>query len=335
MAEDAYQGDAQFTVSMDGVQLGGTFTTTASQSAGVKQNFVFDGNWAAGSHTVTVTFLNDAYGGSSSADRNLYVDGVAYDGTNTGQSGALYSDGSKNFTVNDTTSPGSTPPPSVTTGTGPDSLVLNMAEDAYQGDAQFTVSMDGVQLGGTFTTTASQSAGVKQNFIFNGNWAAGAHTVTVTFLNDAYGGSASTDRNLYVDGVTYDGVNTGQSAALYSNGSKSFVINDATAHPAPSTTTTSAGTPGPGDQASFIGGSSGPTIVADIAPDARAIGVNDVLGSFVDSGDPIDLLPTLSAAAPQTLDTDSATHSYTNAVTDQHQTSALSFGDALRHDPGS
>ena len=38
-------------------------------------------------------------------------------------------------------------PASVTTGNGSDTLVLSMSEDAYLGDAQFTVSVDGIQLG--------------------------------------------------------------------------------------------------------------------------------------------------------------------------------------------
>ena len=59
---------------------------------------------------------------------------------------------------------------------------------------------------------------VSQNFIFKGDWAIGAHTVTVNFLYDAWGGTAATDRNLYVNGLSYDGTATGQSAALMSAG---------------------------------------------------------------------------------------------------------------------
>lgn len=124
-----------------------------------------------------------------------------------------------------------TPPPPVgpiTTGSGPDTLVLHIAEDAYQGDAQFTVALDGVQLGGTFTATALQAAGATQDFIFKGDWSLGVHTVTVTFLNDAWDGTPTTDRNLYVDGASYDGSDTGQSQVLYSAGSKDFTVNDAT-----------------------------------------------------------------------------------------------------------
>ncbi len=38
-----------------------------------------------------------------------------------------------------------------------------------------------------------------------GNWATGNHTATVTFLNDDWGGTATTDRNLYVDSAIYNG----------------------------------------------------------------------------------------------------------------------------------
>jgi hypothetical protein len=233
MSEDAYQGDAQFTVAIDGQQLGGTFTTTALHASGVTQNFIFNGDWAPGTHTVTVSFLNDAYGGSPSTDRNLYVNALSYDGTATGQSAPLYNAGAKSFSVTDTTPvPGASQPAPVTTGTGSDSLVLAVSEDAWQGDARFTVAIDGQQLGGTFTTTALHASGVTQNFIFNGDWTTGTHTVAVTFLNDAYGGSPTTDRNLYVNALSYDGTATGQSAALYSAGSKSFSVTDTTAVPA-------------------------------------------------------------------------------------------------------
>src|SRR5206468_351785 len=43
-------------------------------------------------------------------------------------------------------------------GTGPDKLVLNISQDAYQGDAQYTVSVDGKQVGGTLTAHAAHGA---------------------------------------------------------------------------------------------------------------------------------------------------------------------------------
>jgi hypothetical protein len=238
MSEDAYQGDAQFTVAIDGKQIGGTFTTTASHASGVSQSFTFKGDWGVGAHAVAVNFINDLYNGTTATDRNLYVNSVSYDGTNTSQSAALMSGGSKNFSVTDATAiPSVAPAPvttgTVTTGTGSDALVLTMSEDAYQGDAHFTVAVDGKQLAGIFTASASHAAGASQNFTFNGNWGVGTHAVAVNFLNDAYAGTTATDRNLYVNAISYDGKATGQSAALMSAGSKGFSVTDSTAIPSP------------------------------------------------------------------------------------------------------
>ena len=116
------------------------------------------------------------------------------------------------------------PPPggTVTIGSGPDTLALKVSEDAWQGNAQFTVSVDGQQIGGTQTATASHAAGQTQIFNVKGTFAAGNHTATVSFLNDAYSG-VTQDRNLYVTGATID--NSVISAATLTEtrtGSQSF-----------------------------------------------------------------------------------------------------------------
>ena len=116
----------------------------------------------------------------------------------------------------------------ITTGSGSDTLRLDMSEDAYRGDAAFTVLVDGQKLGGTFTVTASHAAHDSDSMIFAGNWGAGNHTVSVDFVNDLYGGSSTTDRNLYVDDVVYDTVDTGQSAAMFTNHAQTFAVLDTT-----------------------------------------------------------------------------------------------------------
>ncbi len=122
----------------------------------------------------------------------------------------------------------STVPTPPTVGTGPDTLVLAIAEDAYTGDAQFTVSLDGSQLGGVLTAQALHSLGQGQNFTFNGTWsAAGPHVVTVSFLNDAWGGTASLDRNLYVGAVTFDGTAQQANVEQSSAGSLNFGVGTA------------------------------------------------------------------------------------------------------------
>lgn len=54
------------------------------------------------------------------------------------------------------------------------------------------------------TATALHGLGQSQNIAL-GPLTAGAHSIGVTFLNDAWGGTAQTDRNLYIDGATLDG----------------------------------------------------------------------------------------------------------------------------------
>ena len=129
-------------------------------------------------------------------------------------------------------------PVSITVGSGSDTLVLKISQDAWQGSAQYTISVDGRQIGGTLTASASHAAGQSDTVTVKGDWSVGIHTVSINFLNDAWGGTATTDRNLYVDGATYNGVAvSGAAFALYSQGPASFQVNDTTAVPG----TTSAG----------------------------------------------------------------------------------------------
>ena len=213
LSEDAWQGDAQFTVSVDGRQVGGTQTVLASHAAGQHQVFNVAGSFGAGPHTVAVDFLNDAYGGTAATDRNLYVDAATENGVAQAAAAlSLMSAGTQSFAV-----------------TQQDRLVLQVSEDAWQGDAQFTVSVDGRQVGATQVATASHAAGQSQAVTLSGSWGLGQHTVAVDFLNDAYAGTASTDRNLYVNGASYDG-GTGGSLALMSSGTQSLSVASATAY---------------------------------------------------------------------------------------------------------
>jgi len=219
MSEDAYNGDAQFTISVDGTQVGGTQTVVASHTAGQSQEFDVAGNWTAGTHTVSVNFLNDACGGTATTDRNLYDNSATFDGKTVLSSPiSQLSNGAAGF--------------SFTSGT---ELDLSVNEDAYNGDAQFTVSVDGTQVGGTNTATASHSAGATQKLALYGTWGTGAHTVSVNFLNDAWGGTAATDRNLYVTAASFGGkAVSGAALSLMSAGVQSFVV------PATATTSTAA-----------------------------------------------------------------------------------------------
>lgn len=288
MAEDPYQGDAQFTVSVDGNQIGGTQTTTAVVGQGQSQEFDVHGNFGGGQHTVTVTFLNDHIGGYyppgtpgvpagslwgiDTEDRNLYVMGASLNGGAPayGAPWEQAGDGSESFTVTAGSNPSATDansglfatdgaaadgsniaippgslsggssgsgmtfvPPPTTTGDGStasstgqaDTLVLNISEDAWKGNAQYTVSVDGNQVGGILTAAASHAAGQSNMVTFNGTWGGGTHNVSVDYLNDAWGGTIFTDRNLYVTGASYDGVTASNAnLSLYKTGTQSLTV---------------------------------------------------------------------------------------------------------------
>jgi len=84
-------------------------------------------------------------------------------------------------------------------------LVFKVSGDSYQGTPHFVVTVDGQQVGGTLTTSAAHASGQTQDITLTGNFGSGAHDVAVQFLDDAWGGSAATDRNLYVHQVSLNG----------------------------------------------------------------------------------------------------------------------------------
>jgi beta-glucanase (GH16 family) len=121
-----------------------------------------------------------------------------------------------------------------TVGTGPDTLVLKLSQDAYQGDAQYIVSVDGERVGGTFSAKALRGAGEADTLTLKGDWGTGAHKVAVEFLNDAWGGTEATDRNLFVEGATYNGQAVdGAALDLFSAGAADFAFGQPAEKPRP------------------------------------------------------------------------------------------------------
>ena len=218
ISEDDGNGDAEFTVNVNGQQVGGDYTASTLNSSGDAGTFLLTGDWGSGVNDVQVSFINDANGGTSGTDRNLYVDSIAYDGvTYAGTSAALLSNGTDSFAVG-----GSTP-----TASGPaDNLTLNLSEDALNGNAEFVLYIDGRAITTPQAVTALQDQNATQAFSFSGNLGAGTHTIGVGFVNDAYGGSPSEDRNLYINGITLNGsaVFSGVKAQD-SDGISNFTIN--------------------------------------------------------------------------------------------------------------
>jgi hypothetical protein len=217
VSEDAYQGNANFTMSVDGHQVGGTMTASALHAMGDSDVISVAGTWGIGAHDVKVQFLNDAYGGNVDADRNLYVDSIAYNGvTYAGTSAMLASNGTKDFAIGGSAASANGPP---------DSLTLHLAEDAWNGDANFTLSIDGKTISAARPVVTPHSGGAWQDLTFSGRFGGGSHDVGITFTNDSYGGSPAADRNLYVAGVDFNGTHYGNGVtSLLSNGTAHFII---------------------------------------------------------------------------------------------------------------
>ena len=217
ISEDAWQDDAKFMVKVDGTQIGGTLTAFALHVTGDSNVFALTGAWGAGTHDVQIQFVNDAYGGTPATDRNLYVNSVAYNGTTySGTTATMLSNGTCDFSVGG----------GATAATAPaDTLTLHLSEDAWNGNSQFELTIDGKQVSTPQGVATLHNSGSWQDFTFAGNFGAGTHTVGVQFTNDAYGGSPATDRNLYVNGVDCNGKHYGSGVTLLlSNGTATFTI---------------------------------------------------------------------------------------------------------------
>jgi hypothetical protein len=181
--------------------------------------------------------------GSEAIDR--YLDsGGTYDprdpvGTSISDYVRLFSDYENPFDAPSTPSTPTTPTPPTPpatgedtgAGTGSDTLVLKITQDAYQGDAQYAVFVDGQQQGGTFTAKALYGSGQVDTLEIKGDWGVGNHNVSVQLLNDLYDGSWDKDRNIWVDSATYNGAAVANSKlSVASSTPQSFTVHDTTAY---------------------------------------------------------------------------------------------------------
>jgi hypothetical protein len=211
VCDDALQGHAQFTVSVDGTQVGGVQTVATSRSTGRVENFVLHGDWGTQQHVVRVDFTNGMSDATTGLSRDLFLWNASYDGTTIQTAVSnLYGGGSATFQVGNP----------LLVGSGPDSLVLHLCEDAYQGvDVQYRVMVDGTQVGGVQTATQYRSTGHTQDVTFRGNWGDGQHQVVVDVLN------GNNVRSLFVWGMNLDGTDYWNNMAnLYGGGSASFLV---------------------------------------------------------------------------------------------------------------
>jgi endoglucanase len=212
MSEDHADGDAAFTVSVNGQQVGGDYQAHALHASGDAGIVSLTGEWGSGVNDVEVSFINHAYG------RNLYVNSISENGvTDAGTSASFPRNGSHSFAVG-----GTTP---VAAGAA-DTVTVNLSEDAWDGNALFALYIDGKAVTTPQVVSALRDANQTQGFTFVGNWGAGTHTIGVACANSSYGPKAGEERDIYVDGITLNGssVFSGATPQHVTNGVSSLTV---------------------------------------------------------------------------------------------------------------
>jgi endoglucanase len=208
MSESYADGDAEFTVSVNGQQVGGDYQAHGLNASGDAGSVSLTGDWGSGVNDVQVSFINHAYG------RNLYVNSISENGvTYAGTSAALPRNGTDTFAVGGTTA----------TAAGPaDTLTLQLSEDAWAGNALFVLYIDGHVVTTPQVVTALQVSAQTQSFTFSDNLGAGTHTIGLACVNASYGPSAGEQRNLFVNGIELNGSDVFSGNTHVTNGIASF-----------------------------------------------------------------------------------------------------------------
>ena len=231
MSGDEYQGLPEFRLLVDGQQVGGIHTVTADHALGQWQTVNFDLDASIPLNEIRVEFLNDAYGGSADKDRNLYVDSIEVNGAKLLSQDAIYDRngapdlpgqaamswaGALVFDVAGHNGHVAAPSGDTTHPTAPHTTIaVHVSGDEYQGLPEFRLLADGQQVGEIHTLTADHALGQWQTVNFELDASIPLNDIRVEFLNDAYGGSADKDRNLYVDSIEVNGAKLLSQDAIY------------------------------------------------------------------------------------------------------------------------
>ena len=94
-------------------------------------------------------------------------------------------------------------------------VIVRVSGDHYDGAPEFRLVVDGQQVGDVHTVASVHSLGEWETVEFTVNAPGGFDEVRIEFLNDYYGGSPDTDRNLHVDWISINGVELAPEEALY------------------------------------------------------------------------------------------------------------------------
>ncbi len=102
-------------------------------------------------------------------------------------------------------------------------LTVTASADSWQGNPRFKVMVDNVDLpGAVFDVVASQSQSKKKTFAVRIPANIEGSRINIVYLNDASGGTAATDRNLYIHDVRLSNVKLNVNSAVYYTNGQSY-----------------------------------------------------------------------------------------------------------------
>jgi hypothetical protein len=242
---DHYKGAPHFNLSVDGKIIASNQAATAVHNNGEWIDLNFRGGFSKTPQTVSVTFTDDAWGGTKATDKNLFIDYISVNGTRyQGESvspndvdpnaAVLWANGTLTFATHGSTS---ATPLMVPATTGSSDMIVRVSGDQYKGAPHFDVTVDGKTVATNLSATAVHAEGEWVDLSIKGDFSNARHKVGITFTDDAWGGTTSTDRNLYIDYISMNGkryeaesvsankVDSNAAAALWSNGTLTFTTD--------------------------------------------------------------------------------------------------------------
>ena len=184
---------------MNGAQIGGVQTTSATAASAASPNFDVLGNFLPGQNTVSIDYLN--------ASNSLLTVAPGEVNGSTPTPITLDNIGAQSFTFSEPAAP---TPGATVIGNGGDVLALAIAQAYQPTGANFTINVDGTQVGGVQTTTADHAAGQSQVFDVLGNFASGAHTLVLNYLN-------ASNSLLFASATSIDGAAISGGSTVLSN----------------------------------------------------------------------------------------------------------------------
>jgi hypothetical protein len=218
---DQYQGAPTMVFRVDGKEVFRTDVTGVHKTGGW-QTYNWTSKEQLDGHKVEVGFVNDLYGGSTSADRNLWLKTVKVGSDVLLNSETnLASNGSKAFVAPKHDNSPTTPPVEIGS-----KVTVMAAGDVYKGAPHMVFRVDGKEVFST-DVSVTHASGKWAEFTWTSKESLDGHKLDIAFTNDLYAGSPAADRNLWIKSIAVDDdLLMNKIVNMHSNSVQSFTVPD-------------------------------------------------------------------------------------------------------------